>query len=163
MTSRAARGFTLIELLIVVTILGILAAIVVPRFVGATSDARHCTLTDALRSTRLQIDLYRQQHNDFFPGQDVSSQEIDPAQFVIALISASNSKGEINSVSNNEFPYGPYLSRFPSNPINGRDDVLVGEAADADGSTGWLFDPATGRFMANLEGADSSGKAYTDY
>lgn len=163
MARRATRGFTLIELLIVVSILGVMAAIVVPRFVGATTDAKHSSLIDVLRSTRQQIDLYREQHGDRFPGQGDSSEEIDPAEFVTALISASNSKGEINSAPNSEFPYGPYLSRFPSNPINGRDDVLIGEAADADGSTGWLFDPATGQFVANLEGADSSGKAYIDY
>jgi len=163
MISRTTRGFTLVELLIVVSILSILAAIVVPRFVNASAEARVASLTDILRSTRLQIDLYREQHNDCFPGQQDSSLEIDPAQFVTALISASNRKGELNSVPNSEFPYGPYLSRFPSNPINGRDDVLIGEVADVDGSTGWLFDPATGRFVANLEGADSSGKMYTDY
>lgn len=163
MSSRATRAFTLIELLIVVSILGILAAVIVPKFAGASSDAKRATLIDVLRSTRMQINLYREQHEGRFPGQIGPSQEIEAAEFVTALISASDSKGEINSAPNSEFPYGPYLSRFPSNPINGREDVLIGEAVDADGSTGWLFDPATGEFVANLEGADSSGKAYIEY
>ena len=37
---RNNKGFTLIELMIVVIILGVLAAILIPRFMGAQNDAR---------------------------------------------------------------------------------------------------------------------------
>lgn len=48
-TRRPARGFTLVEILIVVVILGILAAIVVPRFAGASDEARQVAFITELK------------------------------------------------------------------------------------------------------------------
>ena len=48
---RSARSaFTLVEILIVVVILGILAAIVVPQFVGATDEARQGAFISSLKT-----------------------------------------------------------------------------------------------------------------
>ncbi|MFG0314473.1 MAG: type II secretion system protein, partial [Phycisphaerales bacterium] len=48
---RSTRSaFTLVEILIVVVILGILAAIVVPQFTGATDEARQSTFIASLKT-----------------------------------------------------------------------------------------------------------------
>src|SRR5438045_4803945 len=66
-TRRSQRGFTLVEILIVVIILGILAAIVIPQFTNASTDAKKSNLTSQLQTLRSQIQLYKLQHNDTPP------------------------------------------------------------------------------------------------
>ena len=56
---RAKSGFTLVEILIVVVILGILAAIVIPSFSNASSDAKLANLKSNLQTVRCQIQLYK--------------------------------------------------------------------------------------------------------
>jgi general secretion pathway protein G len=54
-----ARGFTLIEIMVVITILGILAALIVPRVVGRTDDARIAAARQDIASVMQALKLYR--------------------------------------------------------------------------------------------------------
>jgi general secretion pathway protein G len=65
MKIRNSKGFTLIELLVVILILAILAALIVPRVIGRTTDAKRAkaasdikTLKTALNNFRLDCDRY---------------------------------------------------------------------------------------------------------
>ena len=66
---KAKSGFTLVEILIVVVILGILAAIVIPQFTSASTEAKESSLVSNLQTIRSQIELYKIQHNDILPGE----------------------------------------------------------------------------------------------
>jgi general secretion pathway protein G len=56
MSRRSA--FTLIELILVVTIIGVLAAMVVPRFVGRGEQAKEARARADIASISLALDLY---------------------------------------------------------------------------------------------------------
>ncbi len=62
------EGFTLIELLVVVVILGILAAVATPNFVGAMDKAKNSSVQANAHSVQLSLEMYGQDNGSSYPA-----------------------------------------------------------------------------------------------
>jgi general secretion pathway protein G len=148
---KTKKGFTLVEILIVVVILGILAAIVIPQFSSASSEAKVSSLTSNLQAIRSQIQLYKIQHGDEYPGY--SGGTFGSAKFVTDMTEQTTYLGDT---------FGPYLQKIPDNPFaaNGSDTVSLanGSGTGSLGATNddWYWDTANYILYANA--ADDPNK-----
>ncbi len=123
------RGFTLLELVVVLVILGTLAALVGPRLVGHSSDAR-------ITATRTQIELFRQGLETFrmHMGRYPTTQEgLEALQ--TAPANSPNWKGPYLVKAVPRDPWGnPYAYRSPGDLGRDFDIVSFGSDGQAGGS-----------------------------
>ena len=140
MKMKARNGFTLVELLIVVVVLGILAAIVIPQFSDASSDAKLNRLLTDLQTMRSQIELYKIQHNGALPGAGT-------ATFTDAMTDQTDVAGAAGT------DYGPYVRQIPTNPFNDLADIdeEAGVTLLGSDNKGWHFNTSTGAFSADTD------------
>jgi general secretion pathway protein G len=96
-----SRGFTLIEIMVVVVILGILAAIVVPRFLDRPDQAKVTKARVDLKGIQEALGMYKLD-NGFFPSTE---------QGLAALASLP----EVGRIPDN-YQEGGYLKGVPRDP-----------------------------------------------
>ena len=147
-------GFSLLELVIVVVIIGIVAAIAVPRLSRSATGAADAVLRSDLAVLRKAIDLYAIEHGGKFP---------DPKNVTAKLTLYTNFVGHHFGLMTKEHIYGPYLRSIPPVPV-GPNRGQTGIAIEPKEGVGWIYDPMVGQIRANSGTAmDDRNILYSDY
>lgn len=159
-SNRHRRGFSLVELVIVVVIMGVIAAVAIPRLSRGARTAGASALKGDLATLRNAIELYAAEHDGNYPGATIANQ----------LTQYSNSTGTVTSATKTATEvYGPYLKEIPPMPVgtNKGDTNIDVVSATPTGLTtnGWWYSTATQEIRANLPVADvdDDGTAYNTY
>ncbi len=129
---RHARGFTLIEVLVVIVILGILAALVVPRVLERPDEARAVAAKSDIASLLSALKLYRLD-NQRYPTTDQGLSALVTRPTIAPLPPNWKPNGYLDRLPND--PWGhPYQYLNPG--VRGEIDVFSFGADGAPGGAG---------------------------
>ncbi len=143
-----AKGFTLIELMIVVAIIGILAAIAIPRFAQMLEKSREGSTKGNLGSIKSAASIYYGDTQGIWPT---------------TLQSATNYA--FSKYLDNISPVkvtGAFVAGAPS-PAGSLVSMTTGSGVPSTGNTGWLYDSNYGNVYVNSTVMDSKAIPYSFY
>ena len=155
---RAA--FSLVELIVVLVVIGVLAAIAIPRFSRGAEQAGPRTTERDLAILQKQIEVYAIEHAGVytaFNGDGTNAAHTEGA-FLAQLMRYTDCDGIVSDTRSGRFRFGPYLRygmpALKYGPKAGLDGVLVvtgttGLAYRESADVGWLYNDTTGEIAPN--------------
>jgi general secretion pathway protein G len=173
LSGNQRKGYSLVEIVIVLVVLGIIAAIAIPRISLGSKQAEESALRSNLKMIRCAIEKYQSDHGGFLPGEKGDGQNAagTAASFIRQLCFFTAATGEVSETRDLAHPFGPYLrGQLPRQTVGSNADdnsvTVINNTLplNADGSTaGWIYNVNTGDFVANTSEVDTAGTEYDDY
>ena len=133
-----SRGFTLIELMIVVAIIGILAAIAIPKFANLVTKSKESAVKGSLGSLRSAVSIYYSDTEGIFPASAaaLSTALCTNEKYLTAL---------------------PYMS-IPAPGNHGNTQVATASITDG---AGWFYCSSDGRVAVSCTHTDTKSSTWS--
>ncbi len=147
-TSGDHRGFTLIELMIVVAIIGILAAIALPRFSAMLEKSREGQTKGNLNSIHSAASIYYGDQKGIWPT-------------TLSTISVYNFSQYLDNVG--AVKVTGYFIQGAVNPSGTKVTLTTQSSVPTGSGSGWLYDSMNGSFYVNSTVTDSKQLPYSFY
>jgi general secretion pathway protein G len=121
--NRLKRGFTLIEMLVVILILSILAALIIPKLVGRTDDAKIAAAKSDIATLSSSVEQFRLD-NGRYPSSDEGVQ--------VLRVRPSNAPSWKGPYLQKDIPNDPWGNQYvyQSPGPNGEDFLITCYGAD---------------------------------
>jgi general secretion pathway protein G len=127
---RKSGGFTLIELMVVIVILGILAGLVLPRFMGRTEEAKRTKARLQIENLEAALKLYKLD-NGGYPTTEQGLESLVQKPSTGSIPKNWREGGYLEKAKVPEDPWGrPYVYLSPG--IKNKDFDLKSLAADGE-------------------------------
>lgn len=162
------KGFTLVELMIVVAIIGILAAIAIPKFADMLEKSREGATKGNLTAMKSAINIYYGDQQGVYPSdltavwQQGSSTDVNFVKKYMQKIPPVKATGKntLNGSAAGDGPgTGPELLTAAILPAPHSVPVLVATSA----GKGWRYESQTGFLWVNSNMVDMGSKSFTTY
>jgi|GEM_PF-1068758 len=145
--------------LIIVPSLCIVSAITIPQFMNASSENAVSSTQTTLSTVRAQIELFKLQHNDTYPGLAASTNGTTAWAPMLIKTDSLTTSGTTAVATGT---YGPYFTVPPINTLNQKSGIVIADFDSpypkANANAGWVWDSTNAKIKAIVPAAWASGK-----